>query len=428
MFKRVLGILGLSCGAAGVLLLAVNFVPGVREFLLGDARQQANDFQSVLRLIHENYVSDTGTTYDELSTTALEELVRSLDPHSEFMVPREYGEFKEDTRQEFGGIGVQIEMRDKRLTVVAPIAGTPGDRAGLLRGDQFVRVGETSMEGLSLDECLDLLRGKPGTEVKLTVARPRTGETLEKTVVREIIRVESVRDARLINPDVGYVRLLQFAERTGAEFRNALESLEQQGMKALVLDLRDNPGGLLDVAVEVAEPFFNPGEVVVYTQGRRPESRDEEHARGVAGGRRTYPVAVLINSGSASASEIVAGALRDTGRGVLVGEKSFGKGSVQTIYSIRPGGPALRLTTALYYTPSGDVIHGKGIAPHIPVTLSAEEDRKLAVQRNRLPLMTNQEFRELFEFEPIEDRQLTAAVDLLRGYLAVQRLPKPADS
>jgi carboxyl-terminal processing protease len=428
MFKRVLAAVGLACGTTGVLLLAMHFAPGVRLWIGGDARRQADDFEAVLRLIRENYVREDGTSYEELSTTALEELVRSLDPHSEFMMPREYGLFREETSQEFGGIGVQIEMLDRRLTVVAPIAGTPGDRAGLLRGDQFMRVDDREMEGLSLDECLGLLRGKPGSEVRLVVARPRTGETLERTVTREIIRVESVRDARMLNSEIGYVRLLQFAERTGAEFLAALETLERQGMHALVLDLRDNPGGLLNVAVEVVEPFFDAGELVVYTQGRRPDSREDITAAITNGGRRTYPVAVLVNSGSASASEIVAGSLRDTGRGVLVGEKTFGKGSVQTIFSLRRNGPAIRLTTALYYTPSGAVIHGKGLEPHIPVTLSAEEDRKLAVQRSRLSLMSAQEFREQFEFEPIEDRQLTAAIDALRGVLALHRLSKPRDS
>lgn len=429
MFKRLLPIAGIACGFAGIFLLAVQFAPTLRLLLGGEARRQAGDYEEVLRLIHENYVRETGTSYQDLSNVALDGLLRSLDPHSEYMVPQEYREFREETRQEFGGIGVQIEMRDKRLTVVAPIAGTPGDRAGLLRGDQFTRVDGQDIDGMSLDDSLDLLRGKPGSTVRLTIARPRTGETLEKEVTREIIQVESVRDVRMLNPDIGYVRLLQFGERTGTEFRRALETLEHQGLRALVLDLRDNPGGLLDVAVQVAEPFFDAGELVVYTQGRRPESREDITATTTNGGRRTYPIAVLVNSGSASASEIVAGALRDTGRAVLIGEKTFGKGSVQTIFSIRSGGPAVRLTTALYYTPSGDVIHGKGIEPHVPVTLSVEEDRKLAVQRNRLSLMSVPEFREQFEFEPIEDRQLTTALDALRGVLALNhRRAKPADS
>ncbi len=427
MFKRLLAITGLACGFAGALLLVVQLTPALRSMLGGEAGRQASDYEQVLRLIHDQYVRADGTSYEQLTDQALEGLVHSLDPHSEYMVPSEYHEFREETSGEFGGIGVQIEMRDKHLTVVAPIAGTPGDRAGLLRGDQFLKVDDHDLAGLSIDECLTLLRGKPGSEVHVAVSRPRTGEVLEKTITREIIRVESVKDVHMINDQIGYVRLLQFGERTGEEFVAGLQSLESKGMKALVLDLRDNPGGLLDVAVQVAEPFFKPDELVVYTQGRKPESREDSRAHPTAP-QRTYPIALLVNSGSASASEIVAGALRDTHRAVLVGEKTFGKGSVQTIFSLRRGGPAVRLTTALYYTPSGDVIHGKGIEPNIPVTLSAEEDRKLAIERNRLPLMTPAEFREQFEFDPIEDRQLSTAVDALRGVLALHHLREVPES
>jgi len=211
------------------------------------------------------------------------------------------------------------------------------------------------------------------------------------------------------------VRILQFGEKTAEEFVAALESLETQDMRALVLDLRDNPGGLLDAAVGVTQPFFERDELIVYTQGRAPDSREDILAE-PRGPRRAYPIAVLINPGSASASEIVAGALRDTRRAILVGEKSFGKGSVQTVMPVRGGG-ALRLTTALYYVPSGEAINGRGIEPQIKVALTADEDHKLAIQRNRLPVMTPEEFRQQFEFDPIEDRQLTAAIDALRGML-----------
>jgi carboxyl-terminal processing protease len=248
--------------------------------------------------------------------------------------------------------------------------------------------------------------------------RPRTGETYERTITREVIKIESVEGARMLADGLGYVRLLQFGERTTRELREALESLEQQEMKGLVLDLRDNPGGLLDAAVDVCEMFFQRGELVVYTQGRTLDSREDILALSRVA-PRAYPIAILINSGSASASEIVAGALSDTGRAVLVGETSFGKGSVQTVFPIRGTKDGIRLTTAYYYLPSGTRINGKGIAPDIAITLSVEEDRKLVIQRNRLPLMSDEDFAEQFEFEPIEDRQLAAAVDALRGVLAV---------
>lgn len=420
MFKRLLLAFTAAVPAALVMLIGVQLATGRGPFFVTDAARKSAQFEEVIRLVNRYYVREADVDYSKLTEGAIDSMLHSLDPHSDFMSLREYGDFQDDTRGEFGGIGVHIEMREKRLTVVAPIGGTPGERAGLLRGDQFVKVDGKDMDGLSLQECLDLLRGKPGTAVAVTIHRPRTGETLEHTIVREVIKVQSVRDVRMIAPGIGLIRILQFGEKTAKEFMAALESLEGQDMQALVLDLRDNPGGLLDAAVKVAEPFFNRDELVVYTQGRTPDSREDILAR-PPGPRRTYPIAVLINSGSASASEIVAGALRDTHRAVLVGEKSFGKGSVQTILPVRHGG-AVRLTTALYYVPSGSVINGHGIEPHIPVTLSAEEDRKLAIQRNRLPVMTAEEFEEQFEFAPIEDRQLAAAIDALRGAAALEEL------
>lgn len=415
MFKRVLLAFTAAVPAALAMLIGVQLMTGRGPFFTTEAARKAAQFEDVVRLVNKYYVREPEADYTKLTDTALDAMLHSLDQHSDFMSTREYGDFRDDTRGEFGGIGVHIEMRDKRLTVVAPIGGTPGERAGLMRGDQFVKVDGKPMDGLSLDKCLELLRGKPGTTVVVEMFRPRTSETLERTIVREIIKVQSVRDVRMIEPGIGYVRILQFGEKTADDFLEALSSLESQGMRALVLDLRDNPGGLLEAAVKVVQPFFNKGELIVYTQGRTPDMREEIFAK-PAGPRREYPIAVLINSGSASASEIVAGALRDTNRAVLVGEKSFGKGSVQTILPVRGGG-ALRLTTALYYVPSGAVINGHGIEPTIAVALTPEEDRKVAIQRNRLPGMTAEEFEEHFEFTPIEDRQLTAAVAAVRDLL-----------
>jgi carboxyl-terminal processing protease len=418
MFKRVLLTILAAVPAGLALALGLQMVTGRMPIFGGEAARQAAQVEDVLRLVNKYYVREADTDYTKLTESALDGMLHSLDPHSDFMSRREYGDFQDDARGEFGGIGVHIEMRDKRLTVVAPIAGTPGERAGLLRGDQFVKVDGKEMDGLSLDKCLDLLRGPSGTSVTVSVFRPRTKETLERTIVREIIKVQSVRDVRMLTPTIGSIRILQFGEKTAAEFLSALETLEAQGMRALVLDLRDNPGGLLNAAVGVAEPFFEKGELIVYTQGRTPDTREDILAEPSAP-RRTYPVAVLINPGSASASEIVAGALRDTRRAILVGEKSYGKGSVQTVMPVRGGG-ALRLTTALYYVPSGEAINGHGIEPQIKVALTADEDHKLAIQRNRLPVMSPEEFRQQFEFDPIEDRQMTAAIEALRGMMTFE--------
>lgn len=408
-----------------ILVLIINVSFGV--YLLGQRRADSESsdyyanvsyFASVLEMVKEQYV-DEEIDYEALTQSALEGMLRSLDPHSELLVASKYEDLQSQTRQEFGGIGIQIERRDERITVIAPIAGTPGEAAEIMPGDQIIGVDGHNTEATSIEDIVDLLRGAPGSEVELTVYRPQTGESLEKRIVREIIQIESVRNARLMGDGIGYVQITQFGERTGEEFLAALKSLESQGMEGLIIDLRNNPGGLLTASVEVAQPFFDRNELVVYTQGRDESSRQEIRA-GRNGRERDYPIAVLINSGSASASEIVAGALQDTKRAVIVGETSFGKGSVQSILPLRNNG-ALRLTTAKYYTPGGQVIHERGVIPDIVVELPLEDEVKLRVQRNRTEVDEPEVFATRFGFEPIEDRQLQAAVGALQGLFLYAR-------
>ncbi len=377
-----------------------------------DYYSNISHFGQVLRIIHENYVDADAVDYEQLIDAALEGMLRSLDPHSQYLTRDKFTSLQEETQQQYGGIGIQIEMRDNRVTVVSPIANTPGEAAGILPGDQIVRVDGENTERYSTDRMVDLLRGEPGEAVDLTLFRPKTEEMLEVTIVREIIELESVRDTALLEDGIGYIRVTQFGERTGSEFESAVERLEGEGMRGLIIDLRNNPGGLLSASVDVAGLFFERGEMVVYTQGRDRETRHEIKARTRARDRE-YPIVVLINSGSASASEIVAGSLRDTRRAVVVGETSFGKGSVQSIEPLRRG-DALRYTSAYYYTPAGVAIHNKGVAPDIEVTLTIEETARLLQQRNR-PDMSPEEFRERFGFEPVEDKQLQTAVDVLKG-------------
>ncbi len=419
MFKRLLLVAAVSFAVGQILVFGIRLSQGHSLFPSWEANRQAGHIEDVLRIVNENYVRELDAGYDQLSAAALKGMLRSLDPHSEYMSQKEFRDLQAETSQEFGGIGVQIEMRDNRLTVVAPIAGTPGERAGLMRGDLIVRIDDRGVEGLSMDDYLDLLRGRAGSSISLDILRPRTGETFERTIVREVIMIDNVHDVQMLTESIGYIRIIQFGERTGDEFQEALEKLEIDGMEALVVDLRNNPGGLLDAAVDVSQPFFDRGELIVYTEGREADSRQEIRSRN-RGDRRDYPVAVLINSGSASASEIVAGALKDARRAVLVGETSFGKGSVQTILPLK-NNDAVRLTTALYYTPGGQTINGKGVEPHIPVTLTVEDDRKLTIQRNRLDGVTEAEFEEQFGFAPIPDRQLGAALDALKGLLLSEK-------
>jgi carboxyl-terminal processing protease len=341
-------------------------------------------------------------------------MVESLDPHSEFLEAKDNKEFEEDLSGEFGGIGIEVETRGGRAVVIAPIAGTPSDRAGIQRGDEIVAIDGKAVENLnSSGGIVSQLRGKPKTKVAVGLYRPSTERRFDVTLVREVIRSESVRDVRVIDGGIGYVQLTEFSEHTGEQFGRALESLLRRGITSLVIDLRNNPGGVLEAAVEVAEPFFRKGELIVYTQGRQPAARDDYRAE-AEGAPVTLPIAVLINAGSASAAEILTGALKDTNRAVVVGERSFGKGSVQSVFPLK-NGEGLRLTTARYYTPGGVSIHEKGITPHVEVVMTPEEDEKLSRQRARADLSDPKDFKERFGFEPIEDRQLQAALDVLKG-------------
>jgi carboxyl-terminal processing protease len=413
MLKRFLIVV---CGAACGILLATavtRLQPAWSLWPNRDLERSTAYFRSVLDLVGRNYVEEKVAGYDQLTRAALEGMLKSLDPHSDFLKADAYRELREEMDGKFGGIGIQIEQRDGRIVVIAPIADTPSERAGVRRGDQIVKVDGQPIEKLRMDKIIDRLRGKPGTKVKVGLYRPATKATIELTLTREIIKVESVRDPRMLSEGIGYIQLTQFSERTGAEFGQALKQLQAQGAKALVLDLRNNPGGLLDAAVDVAEPFFKPDELIVYTKGRTADSRQELRAGPSAGGLN-LPVAVLVNSGTASAAEIVAGALKDTARAVVVGETTFGKGSVQAIFRLK-NGEALRLTTARYYTPSGVSIHEKGIEPQVPVTVSPEDEGKVRLQRLRRDLTDQQEFAARFGFEPIEDRPLQVAIDVLQG-------------
>lgn len=414
MFKRILtlatgALLGLALGLAGLRVAAAwNLWPN------RDLSRSAGYVKDVMRLVNENYVDEKSAAFDQLARSALHGMIESLDPHSEFLEKKLNEEFEEDLTGEFGGVGIQVETRQNRIVVIAPLAGTPGERAGIRRGDEIVSIDGKAVEsGGSVDGIVSRLRGKPKTKVAIGLFRPATQETLNLTLVREIIKIESVRGARVLEDGIGYVQLTEFSDHTAEQFRRALDNLLRQGARSLILDLRNNPGGLLDAAVDVAEPFFNKGELIVYTQGRKPADRENFKAES-PGPAIALPLAVLINAGSASAAEIVTGALKDTGRAIVVGERSFGKGSVQSVFKLE-NGEGLRLTTARYYTPGGATIHEKGIVPHVEVVMTPEEDTKLARQRARADITDPAAFKERFGFEPVVDRQLETAVAMLKG-------------
>jgi carboxyl-terminal processing protease len=312
-------------------------------------------------------------------------------------------------------LGIQIGLsKDGALSVIAPIEDTPASRAGILAGDRITKIDGKPTDRMSIADAVKHLRGEPGTKVTITVYRAKAKDTADRikeyTLTRDFIKVDSVKDVKMLDSNIGYIRITQFNEPTAAEFEKALTKLEAQNMDALILDLRNNPGGLLESARAISSKFVPAGELIVSTEGRDPAQklvyRSERGKK-----RLTFPIVLLVNGGSASGSEIVAGALQDLKRAVLVGETTFGKGSVQSILSL-PDGSALRLTTAKYYTPSHKVIHEHGVTPDIIVPVSEEDERKLAEQRFR-DAQTTEEGHE--KSEKVSDAQLDRAVDVIKG-------------
>lgn len=379
-------------------------------------------FRDVMQLVKENYVGDASAGYHDLTRSALSGMVANLDPHSQFMLADEFQETEDELSNVFGGVGMQVEQRDGQIVVVSPIAGTPAERAGMRRGDRLLKIDGKTIDNPTVDKTVRLVRGEPDTEVIITVYRPSQNRTIDFKLKRERIRLESVLNATVRADGIGYLQITQFSERTGEEFADALKSLEKRGLRALVIDLRNNPGGLLDAAVDVCNEFFDKNELIVYTQGRTPESKETFRAKG-GHAPRTYPIAILVNGGTASAAEIVSGAMKDTKRAVIVGEKTFGKGSVQSVMELQDG-EGLRLTTARYYTPSGITIHEKGIAPQVELEISADDDDKIRLQQSRHDLTTPADFEERFGFQQIDDAQLTAAEEVLTGVLAQREVKR----
>ncbi|MBW2451177.1 MAG: S41 family peptidase, partial [Deltaproteobacteria bacterium] len=351
-----------------LVLLIISVTLGIRveisEVSASSGYQEMQLFTDVLTIVRRSYVEEV--SIKDLVYGAIDGMLASLDPHSGFMSPEIYKEMKVDTRGEFGGLGIEITMRNGVLTVVAPIEDTPAQRAGLQAGDQILKIEDEYTKDIELMEAVRLMRGVAGTEIKITIMRESFDKPQEFNLTREVIKIQSVK-AKTIESGYGYVRLTQFQEKTADDLDQALSDLgeENQGaLKGLVLDLRNNPGGLLDQAVEVADKFLDSG-LIVYTEGRQEDSQMEFAAKS-SGTEPDYPMVVLINGGSASASEIVAGALQDHGRAVVMGTQSFGKGSVQTIIPLSDDS-GLRLTTAKYYTPNGTSIQATGIIPDIEV-------------------------------------------------------------
>lgn len=416
----------------GLLLtaLAVNLFIGAQVYRQSVGAAEKEDpypnlklFSTVLERVRQDYVDGEKITYQELIQGAMKGMLSTLDPHSEYMELSKYDELKKDTSGAFGGVGIVISMKDGHVTVVSPMEDTPGFKAGILSGDRILRIDGRSTEKFSMQDAVKKLRGEPGSKVEVTVLRPATGITTNYSLTRAEIKVDTVKDIGghrefpLGENKIGYVHLTQFGEQTADDFEDALRKLEKKGMEALIIDLRGNPGGLLDSAVKVVEKFVPRNTLIVSTEGRASTQRSEYRATG----RNTHlnlPIVVLVNGGSASASEIVSGALQDLTvsgkcKAVILGEQTFGKGSVQSILPL-PDGSALRLTTAKYYTPSHKVIHEKGITPDIIVPMSDEEELDLFFKRSPGGL-ENLDEKQRERVQKARDVQLDRAMDLLKG-------------
>jgi carboxyl-terminal processing protease len=363
--------------------------------------EQLKLFTDVLAIIQNQYVDETEPK--EVIYGAVRGMLRALDPHSSFMDPESYREMQVETSGSFGGLGIEITIRDDQLTVVAPIEGTPAWRAGIQPGDRIVKIEGLATKDMSLPDAVKRMRGPKGTKITITVAREGLKEPIDVGLVREVIQVQSVK-AQELEPGIGYIRVRQFQERTAPDLVAAVEKFEKTGrLGGLIVDVRSNPGGLLSAAVEVSEEFLGDGKLIVYTEGRvrNQNMRFTAHAKRAI---TDVPLVVLVNQGSASASEIVAGAIQDHGRGVVIGQQTFGKGSVQTIIPLADGS-GLRLTTARYFTPKGRSIHGKGITPDIVIEPPKDE---AAVPKPGTPPPSEAEMMK-------RDVQLQRAIEILKA-------------
>jgi carboxyl-terminal processing protease len=424
-----------------IAVLGVNLFFGAQLYVYTAHASQKDDpyenyrlLADVLEKVRQEYVDGDKLTYQDLIHGALKGMLSTLDPHSEFLDPAKFEELKKDTEGEFGGLGIIVEMgKDNVLTVVSPMEDSPGYRAGILPHDQIVKIDGKSAARLDLEDAVKKLRGESGTAITITIRRPSTGQVKDYTLVRANIKVDSVKDINdkrdfpLGEEGIGYVRIIQFGERTSDDLGGALKRLTDQGMRALILDLRDNPGGLLEQAGQVCEKFLPRGQLIVSTEGRGSAPKSEYRAEG-HGKRIDLPIVVLVNGYSASASEIVAGCLQDLQpitHAIIVGEQTFGKGSVQSILPLSDGS-ALRLTTAKYYTPSHKVIHEHGITPDIYVPMSDQDEADLHYKH--LPgALEVLDAPDRDRIEKVHDKQMERAVDLLKGVLLyAQRGPVPS--
>jgi carboxyl-terminal processing protease len=440
MRKTSLVFLGAVIGAGLTTLVAqpTSWMGSSARAAVGDTYKQLNLFGDIFERIRSHYVEKPDDS--KLVEGAVNGMLNSLDPHSSYLDPKSLRDMQSQVNGQFGGLGIEVTMEDGLIKVVTPIDDTPAAKAGLRAGDIITQLDDDPVQGLTLNQAVDKMRGAPNTKINLKIMRKGVDKPLDIAVIRDIIRVRSVRSK--IEDDIGYIRITQFNEQTTDGLTKAIKEINEKipadKLKGYVLDLRNNPGGLLDQAIGVSDAFLDRGEIVS-TRGRDPEETQRFNARpgDLTNGK---PVIVLVNGGSASASEIVAGALQDHKRATLLGSRSFGKGSVQTIIPLGPGNGALRLTTARYYTPSGRSIQAKGIVPDIEVLQEVPEEVQAKTSgeikgesslKGHLKAQEGEEQAGSQSYVPTDtkdDKALNAAYDLLRGTMVNSAFPPSGKS
>ncbi len=398
----------------------------------GEGYEELKTFTEVMSMVRKYYVEEVKTK--DLIYGAIKGMLSSLDPHSSFMPPEAYKEMQVETKGEFGGLGIQIGIKDKALTVIAPIDDTPASRAGIKAGDRIVKINKESTRDMSLQDAVSKMRGAPKTSVTISLLRDGWEGPKDFTLTREIIKIKSVK-SKVLDDGIGYIKISQFQEQTASDLSGAINKLTEEKVNSLVLDLRNNPGGLLNSAIDVASKFLPKGKLVVYTKARSGE-KSEFFTDGDS--NFSQPMVVLVNQGSASASEIVAGALKDWNRAIILGTQTFGKGSVQTVIPLSDGA-GLRLTTAKYYTPKGISIQNTGITPAIVVKLEAKNGAKehpVLREKDLERHLKNEQMEqkpEEMEMAPIEvdekdDIQLQRATDILKTWNVFKGAPKESQN
>ena len=438
MRKTSLIFLGAAAGVAMTLLVVqprTIMIGASAKAAVADTYRQLNLFGDVFERVRADYVEKPDDS--KLIESAINGMLTGLDPHSSYMDSKSFRDMQVQTRGEFGGLGIEVTMEDGLIKVVAPIDETPAAKAGILANDLITKLDDDQVQGMTLNQAVEKMRGPVNTKIKLTIMRKGQDKPIEVSLTREVIRVRSVR-SQVEGEDVGYIRMTQFTEQTTDGLKKAITDISakvgKDKLKGYILDLRNNPGGLLDQAISVSDAFLQKGEIVS-TRGRTAEETQRFNARS-GDLTKGKPMIVLINGGSASASEIVAGALQDHRRATLVGTRSFGKGSVQTIIPLGSGNGALRLTTARYFTPSGRSIQAKGISPDIevlqdvPDELKAKTDTKgEASLRGHLKAAEGSEqtgSQSYIPPDPKNDKALNMAMDLLRGVQVNSAFPPNA--